>query len=66
MSSHNQAVEEVMTTFGMTAEEAEQVVDLEEVGFVMDETGAILPDVDPDAPITLPWTTETEGAAQWN
>lgn len=66
MNSHEQAVQEVMETFGMTLEEAEQVVDLEEGGFVMDETGAILPDVDPDAPIDMPLIVEIDESVRWN
>jgi hypothetical protein len=68
MGTHEQAVQEVMEAFGMTAEEAEQLVDLEEVGFVMDETGAILPDVDPDEPITIPLELyqEVREDVQWN
>lgn len=66
MNSHDQAVEELMEEFGMTREEAEETADLEEVGFVMDEDGAILPDVDPDAPIDISPFIETEDTAKWN
>ena len=68
MGTHEQAVQEVMEAFGMTEEEAEEVVELEEVGFVMDETGAILPDVDPDEPITVPLELYQEARedVQWN
>lgn len=69
MSSHVQAVEEVMEEFGMTREQAEAVVDLEEVGFVMDESGAILPEVNPDEPITLPlelYPHDDQEYVQWN
>jgi hypothetical protein len=69
MNSHDQAVQEVMETFGVTKAEAEEIVDLEEVGFVMDETGAILPDVDPDAPIAIPleiYQDNDQEHVQWN
>lgn len=65
-NSHDQAVEEVMDTFGMTREEAEEVVELEEVGFVMNEDGVILPDVDPDAPIDMERFTDQEDTVKWN
>lgn len=65
MSSHDQAVQEVMETFGMTQAEAEEIVELEEVGFVMDEDGAILPDVDPDAPIDISPFIDDE-SVKWN
>ena len=69
MNSHDQAVEEVMETFGMTQEEAEEVVNLEEVGIVMDENGTILPELDPDEPITLPlelYPHSDQEYVQWN
>lgn len=69
MGTHEQAVQEVMETFGVTEAEAEQIVDLEEVGFVMDENGAILPDVDPDEPIGIPlelYQDNDQEHVQWN
>lgn len=64
MDAHEQAVEELME-LGWSEEEAEQMVELEEVGFVMDvETGAILPDVDPDTPIDM--SPFQEDTVQWN
>lgn len=65
-NSHDQAVSELMEEFGMTQEEAEQAADLEEVGFVMDENGAILPDVDPDAPIDISPFIEPDESVKWN
>lgn len=73
-SSHEQAVQELMETFGWSQEQAEEAADLEEVGFVLDETGAILADVDPDAPVDVSRftdppivkATDEEDAAQWN
>ncbi|TXH48160.1 MAG: hypothetical protein E6Q97_25490 [Desulfurellales bacterium] len=65
MSSHDQAVQELMDEFGMTQAEAEQAADLEEVGFVMNEDGVILPDVDPDAPIDMS-PFQGEDTVKWN
>lgn len=45
--SHVQAVQEVMETFGVTEEQAEQVVALEEEGYVTEEDGTVF--LDPDA-----------------
>lgn len=66
MTSHDQAVQELMDEFGMTQAEAEQAAALEEVGFVMNEDGVILPDVDPDAPIDLTPFIEPDESVQWN
>lgn len=66
MTSHDQAVQELMDEFGMTQAETEQAADLEEVGFVMNEDGVILPDVDPDAPIDLTPFIEPDESVKWN
>lgn len=62
--NHDQAVEELMETFGVSQAEAEEMAGLEEVGFVFDEDGVILPDVDPDEPINL--EVNEQGSAPWN
>ena len=59
------AVDELMEEFGFSQKGAEQVAALEEVGFVFDEDGTILQEVDPDAPIDLEPATE-QSAAGWN
>jgi hypothetical protein len=59
------AVQELIEEFGFSPEEAEAVARLEEVGFVFDQDGAILPDIDPDEPIGLEPATE-QAAAGWN
>lgn len=66
MTSHDQAVQEVMETFGVTETEAEEIVELEEAGFVVDADGAIT-DIDPDAPIGLtPYLDDDHGNVIWN
>lgn len=59
------AVQELMEEFWLTEQQAIEIAELEEMGFVCDETGAILPDVDPDQPIDLAPPTG-QGEVRWN
>lgn len=58
------AVDEIMETFGVSQEEAETMAEMEALGVVFGEDGAIT-EVDPDAPIELVPNTE-QTAAGWN